>query len=879
MLFLISLFLVFLQIAQGQSIYSLQQDASWEFRFTSSRKAPSYNNQVIKQLALAHLKVPEKTGFFFYYSYGASISFQQGNQLDVSLALTPSVCTGDVVVRDFNLQQLLVPARCSIRLSLINPIKGEVFVSIHDSIRLTDLLAGFTLATFPDSLWAAGSRIEAEFKGFVFDEPGYKRIEKELYAIRDYDAASTLADTLEKKIRLARIRQTTPEDAFRTYVFCNKGVFLLRESLKTKTEIVPGHDPRGLIQKVPVIAFQFNDLSDFMISEGIAGPLAGNVYLNLSSAFGNALSDALKLSQKVDYYSSPYYYRLFSNSTTTGQVWQASKVLLRFAERKGIKDVDFKLLSVRILDEYLRIGHIMMDDGRYAEAVDLLSSANRFCKANPAISIQERLVAELSNARSGLTASYIRIVQKSLDNNLPSLADKYLSEAMLYSQRYGMSSADSAGFAGLYGLLSGSNIQSGNSYLAKSNYYSALAEFDKAVSIASRFKLNQVLRQAEEGQVKAVSMIYAEMFDKAARALSDGKPAEAGLLLDEAGEFAGAYPAYKPDPVSVDSLKTKIALVSYNSLLSEAVEMAKSRSYAKAVELLLRATDLSREYAIAEDALYDSVISKAGIPRINEMLSGSRLKLWAGEPEAALALADEAMQLASVFGISGRHEINQQYSSVMEIADETLCNRVKGELSSLINRADESFSQNKFDAASEFVFQARELIYSRASCGLNTLELNRLTEKYRSPVRWNETVKNANSLIASGDYFKGIEMIQQAGALFTYYRLDTLGLLNTGLFEIAISSDYLPLIRHACGYYLTRNSYDQSLHLLDRMRLNGATEADACELQESLARGLAGRDVAETEMLNVKVMLKTYTKGDKWYSRFAEVYRYHVENR
>lgn len=878
LLLLIPLCLVFLQITQGQSIYSMQQDASWEFRFSSSRKASSYTNQVLKQLALAHLKVPEKTSFIFYYSYGASISFQQGNQLDVSLALTPSVCTGDVEVRDFNLRQLLFPASCNLRLSIINPIKGEVYSSNHDNIRLEELLAGYTLTSFPDSLWSAGCRVEVEFKGFIFDEPGYKRIEKELYAIRDYDAAATLADTLEKKIRLARIRQTTPEDAFRTYIFCNKGVFLLKESLKTKTEIVPGDDPRGLALKVPIVAFQFNDLTDFLINEGVAAPVAGNGYCNLASAFGKALSDALKLSQKVDYYSSPYYYRLFSNSTTNGQIWQASRALSQFAHKRNLKGIDFKLLSNRILDEYLRLGQIMMDEGRYAEAVDLLSSAIRFCKVNPVISVQERLLAGLSVARSGLTASYIRIVQKSLDNNLPTLADKYLSEAMLYSQRYGMSRADSAGFAGLYGLLSGKNIQSGNNYLAIRNYTSALSEFDKALSIATQFKLKEVLQQAEVGQIKAVNMIYSEMFNKANRAMDNGKPAEALLLLNEAGVFAGAYPVYRPDPVSIDSLKTEIALASYTSFLNEAAESAKSHSYENAIGLLLKASELSREYSITETALYDSVVFKAGIPGINALLSESRLKLWAGEPETALALADEAVQLASAFGVSGRPEIMQQYSSVMEIADETLCNRVKGELTSLINSADESFSQNKFDDASEYVFQARELIYSRAACGLNTLDLNKLTEKYQHPVRWNEIVKDANSLIAAGDYFQGIEMIQQAGALFTYYRLDTLGLLNTGLFEIAISSDYLPLIRHAAGYYLTRGSYDQSLQLLERMRLKGASEADTEELQESLARGLAGRDKAETEMLNLKVMLKTYTNGDKWYRRFAEVYRFHIEN-
>ena len=136
----------------------------------------------------------------------------------------------------------------------------------------------------------------------------------------------------------------------------------------------------------------------------------------------------------------------------------------------------------------------------------------------------------------------------------------------------------------------------------------------------------------------------------------------------------------------------------------------------------------------------------------------------------------------------------------------------------------------------------------------------------------------AKSLIEAGDYFKGIELIQQAGALFSYYRLDTLGLVNTGLFEIAMESDHLPLIRHATGHYITRGDYEKSLKLLSRMRLAGVSATETAELQESLARVLAQRDVAETEFLDVKAMLKVYTGGDKWYRRFADVYKFHTEN-
>ncbi|MBK6347125.1 MAG: hypothetical protein IPF68_14575 [Bacteroidales bacterium] len=867
-----------LQQLQGQSIYSLQQDDSWPMKYSVSRKADLYTNQVIKQLALAHLKIPEKTSFTFFFNFGASVGFQQGNMLDVSVSLTPSICTGDVEVRDFDLQKILIPSTCAFRVSVIHPVKGEVFASSHEQVPLSGLLAGISVDSFSDSLWSSGCRISVEFRGFLFDEPSYRRIEKELYAIRDYDAASALADTLEKKIRKARIRLHTPTEAFRTYVFCKKSLLLLNEAVKTRTEIVPGNDPRGLLTKVPVIRFHFEDLTEFYNTDGVEGPLSGNPYLNLAQSFGFALNDALILSQKVDYYSSPFYYRLFSNSTSVGQLNDAAEDMAVFSKNHRLGAIDFGLFSRRKIDQDIRTGEILMQEGRYAEAVDLLNAGHRFCSANPAVSISEKLTTALLKARSGLTASYIRIVQKALDNNLPGLADKYLTEAMKNAAKNGMTAADSAGFAGLYGLLTGKNIQAGNQYLNSGNYQSALAEFDKAMAIATQFNLSQVADLAGDGQQKAVGYLYRDLFRKSEKALDDGNAELAAIRLKEATDFAEGYPVYRPDPVSVDSLNRRIAMVSYHTLLGQAAELVKVSEMKPAVELLLKAATLSRDSGILNTAYFDSLVMKAGSDRVNALLSEGRLKLWAGEPERALELAGEATQLISALGLGGRQDIKEQYSLLMQVADESLCSRIKGELTSLISQAGEAFSQNKFSDAAALVFQAREMIYSKASCGLNTLEINKLTTKYEHPVRWNEMVRNAGVLIAAGDFTKGIEVMQQAGAVFNYYRLDTLGLVNTGLYEFAIASDHIPFIRHATGHYITRGGNDQALRLLDRMRQAGATPAETYELQESLARVLAERDVAETEMTDVKVMLNVYTSGNKWYKRFAEVYRYHVEN-
>ncbi len=863
----------------AQSIYSIQQDASREFRINGSRKASKYTNQVIKQLALAHLKTPENTSFRFLYNYGASVNYRHDNLLGVSVAFTPETATGDVDVQDFNIRDLLIPGWCNLRISVVHPVRGEVFSSLHEKVDLRLLIAGAELAAFPDSLWTAGSRLGVEFTDFDFDEQGYKTVEKELFAIRDYNAAASLADTLETLIRKKRIRQTSAEEAFLTYSLLSRGVILLRQARNQSTLIVPGDDPAKLLTKYPVVRFRFRELTGFYHQEGIAVPLSGDTYLNLSEAYGRGVQQALQLSQRVDYYSSPFYYRLFSNSITAAAIAGAGSEIDRFAREHRLRQADFRLLSRRILDSYANEIEKLSDEGRFAEAADLSAAAVRFAAANPVIPVEERLKSMMTQARKGLISSYIRIVQKALDNNLSVLADKYLSEAQLYAEKYGLNAGDSAGFAGLYTVLSGKNIKAGNEFLLTGNFQAALPEFEKAVAASELYHLSELAVRAEEGRQKAVKGIYQQHYSKAVALLKAGYAAQAKQKLDEAGLFASGYPAFQPDPVSADSLYARIALVSYQGLLKSSDELSRAGQYAAATDKLLEAELLQRRYPSIFSNQFDSLVSNAGFRTINNLLTEAKSKLWSGEAEPALSKSAEAMELAKILGLAGNQEIKRQYASVMAIADETLCNQEKGELTSLLHSAEDHFVHNRFEEAGAIVLKARELIYARSGCGLNTAELNLLTEKYKHPLRWHETVKSAGTMIEAGDFIRGIEALQQAGALFTYYRLDTLGLLNTGLFDLAMGSDYLPFIKHATGYYTTRGDLDKALALLDKMRISGATAAETAGFQESLARELASRDLADTDLLNLKTMLKVYTSGNKWYRKFAEVYSYHVENR
>jgi hypothetical protein len=199
-------------------------------------------------------------------------------------------------------------------------------------------------------------------------------------------------------------------------------------------------------------------------------------------------------------------------------------------------------------------------------------------------------------------------------------------------------------------------------------------------------------------------------------------------------------------------------------------------------------------------------------------------------------------------------------------------------LESLIKQIDDLYSNNRFGSADPLIAEARELIFSRSYCGLSTTDLNVILKKYANSVRWNKMHQSALELIEQGNFTEGIDLLQQAEAIFNHYRLDSLGLMNSGLFELSVNSLQMPLLKYSTEYFITRNKPDQALELLEKLRLTGIPAIEAVQLQESLARVIAKRDLEITSAPEPKTMLKIYTGGEKWYKRFAEAYQYHLKN-
>lgn len=862
--FLAILLLLTATFTKAQIIYEHSDTALFRFAYVPYER--STNNKILNQLALAHLKVPEKTNFQYSFRYRVSVNYNQNDSLSILFDVKTLEIKGDKQIKDFDLQKLLEPSEYNISITLQDHHSDTILYRTKDVI--VDHGMG-VIAMFPDSLWREGLIIDLKVNDINFTEDDYSKLQLELNAVRDYYASGSLKDTLLTRIQKVRKRPTTSGDIFETYITGVKGIGLLNQSLDNSSEIVPGKDPLKLVIGNKILKYNMDEYITFISGSKIK-LLTGNSYHEFAKAYLQSLNTSNKLSQSVDYYSSPFFYKLYSNSITASQLLQSGRLLARETNKRGIKDFNLRLLTREIMKCYLTESNRLLKEERYLEAADLLAGATKFKNLTPYDQLSIETENELAIARKGLIYSFTQIIQKSLDKNLFSLAEKYLAEVENYLSRFEIMNNETSPFKEVYLRMADIQVQFGQNALAKHDYSSSLYNFNKALEFVNGFQ-SALKTRAEDGQLIAVRSIYNGLINNVQNSIKEQNYLKASDEIKNAEQFAEEYKGFYPDKVLVHQLKATIAEIKYKELINGLSLITESR-----LQNLIEAQQLFETYNFAQSLGLDSLIFTTGMPYLDNLFSKGRSEYWASEPDSALIIANEAYAIAAKLKLDRNPKITEQYNKLVELAGETYCTRAKGEYNSLINQANDFFTANKFEQALQKTDQARELLYAKASCGIPSLPLNRLLSDYQSRIKWYNLVTQANTLMSEENYQEAAELIQQAESLYTYYHLDQSGIANVGYYDLALKSDNTSMIKHAVSFLITRGKPDQAMSLLEKLRLNGIPAIESEDMQESLARNLATRDKNETPDLNIKVMIDSYTKGELWYSKFETTYRYYA---
>lgn len=861
----------FISSGLAQSIYEQSDILEYTFMFQPYERTT--NNKVLNQLALAQLKIPEKTSFIFHYKYKLSIGFSNDDQLHVFLDITPLGIDGHKQLRDFDLEPLLIPSEFSVSYVVMGPDR-KIIIKSREKVVTDDGIVRLT--SFPDSLWQNGTTAELEVFDIQFTESDYRKLELELFAIRDYYAAAALTDTITSRIQ--KVRKASPEfySAVSSYITGLKTMYLLGQSVNTTTVTVPGNDPMRLKAKNGIALYTLKEYLEY-IKAGHKTPLHGDLYLNFAHAYMLSMIDAEKLSRSVDYYSSPFFYRLYTNSFSSAQLIEAAAFIQKELLQRGYSPMDEKRIMQKLLQSYLKRSKELCASGKYLEAVDLLSGAVRMLSIAPTGTGNLLLSTELEKARSGLIYSYTEIVQKALDKGLTSLADKYLSEVMIYTEKYNIINDAKGPFRMLYARLADLKIQYGHKYLDQHAYQSALNEFTSALSLIEDND-GPVKERASNGQIMAVRAMYSLYLEEVKALAFKNNYQEASDKLHDAERFAAQYPGFHPDKETISQLQRDIYGIRYQ-WIKDRLAFNQNEITKLEIAYLAECYELIDIMQPWQDDHLDSLSLNIGLPYIQKLFSKARLKYWASEADSALFYGNMANDVANKLRLNYLEIVKEQHEKLILMVKETYCSQATGDFTSLLNQAEAFFRENKYQPGLLKTAEARELVYEKSNCALTTQPINQLLHKYEHPLRWDKLVHEAFQNLQPGKYIEAANLIWQAESLHSFYRLDTLGIANIGYFDIAMKSDNTEMLRHAFSNELSKGNPERAFKLLERLRQLGYSAEASTDLQETIGRILAQRDIAETPYLNAKVMLNTYTSGNKWYAKFETVYRYYTRNR
>ncbi len=863
--------LAFLARLSAQTIFEQSDTSRYVFSYVPYER--STNNKVINQLALAHLKVPEKTSFTYSFRHRLSINFRNSDSLFIMLDVKSLNVTGDKLIKDFDIQKLLRPSRYDISINIEDPLSGNVFNESRNVIMDNGIVQ---VTSIPDSVWKEGIKVELRINSVSFTEEDYRRIELELTAIRDYYASAALGDTLLKNIQKARRNTTDFSNAIKLYVTSVKGLYLLKQSIEQSSEIVPGRDPLNVASRNKLIHYNFEEYISHLTTSR-QPHFTGNVYKEFAGAYVQSLKEANKLSQKVDYYSSPFFYKLYSNSITSSQLLRAEKKFLTEVKRRGVGNFNATRLMNEIMHKYISESEVLLAEDRYVEAVDLLSGAEKLKNLSPYDQVSGEVEDALAYARKGLIYSYTEIMQKALDKNLVTLAEKYLTEVENYIARYGVTNTETGLFREIYIRMADIHAQIGRNAFNKDDFHSSLAEYSKALELLSGLE-NGIKLKINDGILMNVRSIYNHSINEVDILLHENKYEEAEVVLQKAEQFALEYPEFYPDKYHVFTLQYRIAALRYNSILTDLQLIEHQNVTDQMVYSLIEANDLRKKYDLPDNEQLEQLKYTIGIRHLNDLFTKGRLKHWASEPDSALLLAGQANAIATRLNLGYVEDIKRQYAGLMEQAGETYCKEAKKEFYSMLEEANRLFIMKKFSDALNITNQARELVYLKSSCGLTTMPINKLLLKYENHIKWHELVTQALVLIDKNEFQQSIHLIQKAESIYTYYKLDTSGIANIGYFDLAMESNNTELLKHAIGNQISRSKFSEAFQLLERLRIVGYPAEKCSHLQETLARNLALQDKAGNNDLNVNGKLQSYTNGNKWYTRFDVVYRYYTRS-
>jgi len=531
----------------------------------------------------------------------------------------------------------------------------------------------------------------------------------------------------------------------------------------------------------------------------------------------------------------------------------------------------------------------LINQGKYAYAVDILNELNSYCEVDIyGICNKSFVETNLNKCRAGIYKDHIDVTNKAISIGRTDIANDFVQNTYDYFQRNRESITDTTSFDNLVRIIV-------NSYITQ------IKDLSTAKNNEAKHDL---VRKTKELLALVGGEYEAQMLKTLAQII--GTTSSTDLKLDSIENaspvqgYTEQYAKYVKDSVSDAELKVKEIEKQYipssdNPLpeKSLAVEQTKTKNlrkeiddkffesrtfmtvnnYEKAIEVLESANRLAKIDAEKKEVekMYTSAIREITAKR----MSAAEYAIFQGEVRVADSLVAKTNDLITTYKMENDPTIINIMNSYLRVIDKKVCEKKQDEVDGYVYNILDCVRKNDFYKADQLINTAMQ-IKGSFECRLDKQKIRLLKRQIEKPLEYVSMKQIVIAKLETGDT---LGFIKEYGALEEFWTENALWemsvehqplrtiLVNIGNDDLIIKS-----IEEVIKYRL----YFSSLEALGALKDLGYKRKQTKDAQKKIGMMMSLDLVKRSDKIRESNIVDDKFKNDKWFKYFYKSYKKHL---
>jgi hypothetical protein len=474
---------------------------------------------------------------------------------------------------------------------------------------------------------------------------------------------------------------------------------------------------------------------------------------------------------------------------------------------------------------------------------------------------------------NGISGSYIEISRKSALTENPSMASKYLDDALDLYHKEDLICSEPDLFKEYENWLFKNFENQVIKYIDLNNYKKALIYLNEiwshcldSPSYPCPDQFHEWMRTAREG-------IYYDLLNKAQDLIAKDELPEAEQAYRQASELR-LWSGYRIDKDAMESkMEVKFRQLYYEELIESGRKYYKQDEFISALYYFNKACFLEKFSLSSKDTTLRENQHAVARQIILETLEDGRAKASVNDITGAKTALNQVKGMLDDYQVGEKDSLTSFYLELVEMVSTNECERALAEFNDLLLQSDNANENSDYILAYRIINEAVDLSMDHLNCGINDEEAWYQKVMLESPADFQKMENDLNELAGKSpdEYLKSFQDLKK---YHSRNKLQDQGIIFVPLFDRVMQVEDSVFLSGMLDHYLLLWDFDHALRLMERMRELGHPSESLSDEQRTLAESLAKRDATDPSLAKPWEKLETYTIRDKWYRTFRWSYKF-----